>query len=76
MENRLVENSTFTVTRENRFCVKVKHNGSQYCCAISYLYWIVISINCSTRLKVFQYPERKNIKKIEEKRKKKIYRPS
>ena len=30
--------------------------------------WIVISIAYSTRLEVFQCPERKNIKKIEEKK--------
>ena len=50
---------------------KVKHNDSQWCFAISYLQWIVISIAYSTRLEVFQCPGRKNIKKIEEKRKKK-----
>ena len=65
---------------------KVKHNDSQWCFSISYLQWIVISIAYSTRLDVFQCPGRKNIKKIEEKRKKKknhriwidfkpIYRP-
>ena len=46
---------------------KVKCNGSQYCCAISYLHWIVISIACCTRLEVFQCPERNNVRKIEEK---------
>ena len=46
---------------------KGKHNDSQSCCAISYLYWTVISIACSTRLEVFQCPKRKNIKKIEDK---------
>ena len=37
-----------------------------------YLHWIVISITCSTSLKVFQFPEEKNnnIRKIKEKRKK------
>ena len=64
---------------------KVKHNGSQWCCAISYLHWIVISIGCSTRLEVFQCPEIKNIRKIEDKKEqenhqicidfKPIYRP-
>ena len=63
---------------------KVKHNGSQYCCAVSHLLLIVISVACSTRLEVFQCPDRKNIRKIEEKKKekkqiwidvKKIYRP-
>ena len=48
---------------------KTKHNDSQYCCAISYLQWIVIYIACP--LEVFQRPGRLNIKKIEEKRKKK-----
>ena len=43
---------------------KVKHNDN----AISYLHWIANSIACSTRLEVFQCPERKNIKKIEEKK--------
>ena len=46
---------------------KVKHNDN----AISYLHWITNSIACSTRLEVFQCPERKNIKKIEEKKKQK-----
>ena len=46
---------------------KGKHNDSQSCCAISYLYWTVISVACSTRLEVFQCPKRKNIKKIEDK---------
>ena len=46
---------------------KVKHKDSQYCCAISYLQWIVIYIACP--LEVFQCPGRLNIKKIEEKRK-------
>ena len=45
---------------------KVKHKDSQYCCAISYLQWIVIYIAC--QLEVFQCPGRFNIKKIEEKR--------
>ena len=36
--------------------------------AISNLHWIVISIACSTRLEIFQCPERKSIKKTEEKR--------
>ena len=44
---------------------KVKHNDN----AISYLHWIANSIACSARLEVFHCPERKNIKKIEEKRK-------
>ena len=35
-----------------------------YVRAISYLYWIVISIACSTRLEVFQSHKSKNIKKI------------
>ena len=38
------------------------------CCAISYLHYIVISVACSARLEVFHCPERKNIRKIEEKR--------
>ena len=56
------------------FFFKVKHNDSQWCIAISYLQWIVISMVYSTRLEVFQCPGRKNIKKIEEKRKKKNHR--
>ena len=63
---------------------KVKHNDSQWCCAISYLHWIVISIACSTRLEVFQCPEKKNIKKKKKRKEKNhqiwrdfntIYRP-
>ena len=50
---------------------KLKYNDSQWCCYISYLQWIVISVGCSTRLEVFQCHVRENIKKIEEKRKKK-----
>ena len=53
MENQLVENSTFTATCENQ---------SQYCCAMSYLHWIVISIACSSILDFFKCLERKNIK--------------
>ena len=49
---------------------KLKNNGSQYCHTISYLHWTVISIGHSTRLEVFQCPERKNIRKIVEKRRK------
>ena len=45
---------------------KVKHDGSQYYCAISYLQWIVISIACSTRS--FSVPWKKEYK--ENKRKK------
>ena len=33
--------------------------------------WIVISIACSTKLDVFQCPARKNIRKIEVKKRKK-----
>ena len=50
---------------------KVKLNGSQYCCAISYLHSIVISVACCTRFEVFQCPEGKNIRKLDEKKKKK-----
>ena len=50
---------------------KVKHNSKQYCCTILCFHWIVISINCSTKLKFYLCPQRKNIRKIEEKTKKK-----
>ena len=40
---------------------KVRYNGSQYSCAISYLHWIVIFINFLTRLKVSQCPKNKNM---------------
>ena len=44
-----------TRKHEIRFVLfKVKHNDSQYCCAISYLHWIVISIGCSARLEVLE----------------------
>ena len=70
------ELSTFTVTCENMKLVlglfKVKHNGSQNCCFISYLHYIVSYIVCSTRFEVFQYSKRKNIRKIKEQIKKPI----
>ena len=70
------ELSTFTVTCENMKLVlglfKVKHNGSQNCCFISYLHYTVSYIVCSTRFEVFQYSKRKNIRKIKEQIKKPI----
>ena len=52
---------------------KLKHSGSQYCCTVLYLHWFVISVACFIKLKVFQCCERKNIRKIEEKKEEENY---